>query len=70
VTIRYLFGNKLQIALRASIIAKHSVVYYNAVGGQLIKNVMWNFGMEKEISADNGEAEPYVTIRMKSRNEM
>jgi len=47
----------LAIALRASIIAKYSAVYNDAVGGRLLENEMWNSRMKKEKPANKGEPE-------------
>jgi hypothetical protein len=42
---RYLFEGKDEIVLSASIIAKHSTVKEDAVGGRLLEKEMWNSGM-------------------------
>lgn len=40
-----LFGGKDKIVLSASIIAKHSAMNNDAVGGRLLEKEMWSSGM-------------------------
>lgn len=62
---RNLFGGKENILLRASIIAKHSAVNDDVVGGRLLEKEMRNSGIKNEYPAERRETEPSVKIRMK-----
>ncbi|KAL4119466.1 hypothetical protein QTP88_012273 [Uroleucon formosanum] len=60
VAIRNLLGGSVDISLSASMIAKHSAVYEEAVDGRLLVKEICNSGMKIEYPAEIGETEPSV----------